>query len=236
MLVAHASDIHSGDHEFDLDRWNKLIDNLIASSARVVLITGDITENAKPEEFEPLREGLTRLAAKKPTMVVPGNHDAWWKGSLPGLGRRIKHFQAFVDSIPDLYGGAGGPHRMEVGGHLFVGLDSASGIFPWPPSLAKGKIGYQQMQALDGILDRAKMPVHVCLHHHPYFVGPGLKLVDADEFAYTIADRIGALFFGHKHEHKRGNFWFASGKTLREGRYRLVDVANLSSMTVKFVP
>ncbi len=75
--VAHVSDTHLGKvregKRPPLDVNTELFTALNDADAHLVLVTGDLTEGGRPEEFRRLLGVLDRCAA--PTFVCPGNHD-----------------------------------------------------------------------------------------------------------------------------------------------------------------
>ena len=74
--IAHITDTHIGTTRHPR-RTVEIIDELLASvnasEAFLALITGDLTENGRPEQFREFLELLD--ACRLPTFVVPGNHD-----------------------------------------------------------------------------------------------------------------------------------------------------------------
>ena len=75
-IIAHITDIHIGSDRHKLssqDIFKAVIAKLNASEAAFVVVTGDLTENGKPEQFQSFNEILDTCAL--PTFVCPGNHD-----------------------------------------------------------------------------------------------------------------------------------------------------------------
>lgn len=74
--VAHVTDTHigkTGKLRPDTEILQAIIEAINASEASLTLITGDLTENGEPEQFQRFL-GLLDLC-RLPTFVVPGNHD-----------------------------------------------------------------------------------------------------------------------------------------------------------------
>ena len=69
--VAHVSDLHFGD--VDSTILEILRRRLLALAPNLVVVSGDLTQRAKPEQFREARAFLDTLP--KPQIVVPGNHD-----------------------------------------------------------------------------------------------------------------------------------------------------------------
>lgn len=82
MIIAQITDLHAGRRltgpEGTLDTFECLqraVDHLntLQPAPDVVLVTGDLTNGAKPEDYARLEPMLARLDA--PVYVIPGNHD-----------------------------------------------------------------------------------------------------------------------------------------------------------------
>jgi 3',5'-cyclic AMP phosphodiesterase CpdA len=69
--VAHVSDLHFGRVELNL--LEVLRHRLKQLEPHLVVVSGDLTQRAKPEQFREARAFLDTLP--KPQIVVPGNHD-----------------------------------------------------------------------------------------------------------------------------------------------------------------
>jgi 3',5'-cyclic AMP phosphodiesterase CpdA len=69
--IAHLSDLHFG------TEMPVVLDELAASvrefAPDLVVVTGDLTQRARPEQFESARRFLDSLAF--PQLIIPGNHD-----------------------------------------------------------------------------------------------------------------------------------------------------------------
>jgi 3',5'-cyclic AMP phosphodiesterase CpdA len=70
-VIAHLSDLHFG--KIDPRLLDPLRRQLEALHPHVLVISGDLTQRAKPEQFRAARAYLDTLP--KPQVVVPGNHD-----------------------------------------------------------------------------------------------------------------------------------------------------------------
>jgi len=209
----------------------------------VVLITGDITDDGKKNQYknavkliQPLVDGGFKVLA------CPGNHDYGLAGNI----YTEKSQQLYQDYIlGDLLGikkAGRSDVKMEdiyptvdkINGFLFVGVDSVVGNEDELLHFASGEVGDAQRKKLAAILTD---PVHsdkqkvVYFHHHPFYRNILKKIVleldDAKEVMRILGGRVDVLCFGHKHvsdvwpaEH--GIDWImASGKsTERNDRYK----------------
>ena len=85
-VIAQLSDIHIGGHTPGSgERFSQAIDEINAMTRRpdLVLLTGDVTHNGTPEEWDELCERLSVLQA--PWEAIAGNHD---KGIAELAGHR----------------------------------------------------------------------------------------------------------------------------------------------------
>jgi Icc protein len=73
ILIAHVSDTHLDTDERSTERTRAVMAHLEdLHDLDAVLITGDVTDPARPDEYELARE---LFASRHPVMVCPGNHD-----------------------------------------------------------------------------------------------------------------------------------------------------------------
>jgi hypothetical protein len=112
----------------------QVIDTLNALQPRpdVVVITGDLVDFGRPEEYQTLREALQRL--QLPFYLMAGNHD---------------NREALRAAFPDHTYLQAGPTlnwQLSVGGVRLLALDSSVPQQPW------GEVDEQQLQWLDQAL------------------------------------------------------------------------------------
>jgi 3',5'-cyclic-AMP phosphodiesterase len=176
VLIAQVTDLHidadGGFMRRFVDSNAKLSAALTFLSTRhtrpdVVLATGDLVNDGRPDQYEMLRDLLASFTI--PTYLVPGNHDdreafraafadqAWMPPSGP------------IDYVVDDY-----PLRL-------IGLDTTV------PDRHDGEIDAAQLRWLDGVLGEGpKRPTLVFLHHPPFLTG----LWMFDEIRLTGAERL----------------------------------------------
>lgn len=104
-VVLHISDTHFGAEQ------QLVVEALVALAARqrpeIVVLSGDITQRARPAEFRAARAFVDRLGA--PVLAIPGNHDIplfdpWARLTRP-YARYTKAFGADLEPVhasPDL--------------------------------------------------------------------------------------------------------------------------------------
>ena len=196
MLIAHISDTHvlTGGRRlagrFDTGAaYARLIESLerLTTAPDLILFSGDLGEDATPDEYDYVGEGLRRLG--HPVLAVPGNHDARAPmiAALPDIVQTspFGHICAFDDSR-DL---------------AIIGLDTLVEGKP------HGELCADRLSWLsDRLTDCAGKPVLLFMHHPP--IVTGLKDMDSmglltggAEFARLVAEhgQVQAILCGHMH-------------------------------------
>lgn len=194
-IIAQVSDIH-------VRPRGMLYQNLVDSNAmftravetlnrldpkpHLVLITGDLTDEGSPEEYEMLRELLAPLA--HPYAVMPGNHDD-----------RVRLGEAFGDQ-PWL------PLEGELNFGIDVGPVRVLALDTTVPGLHHGELSPTTLTWLEReLIANARRRVVIAMHHPPFSSGiPYLDLYGMREIGpfsdllsrYSNIDRIIA---GHVH-------------------------------------
>lgn len=211
--IIHMSDLHIGYDDLG-DRFRTIVRNLKAEKrdnpeGYVLVITGDLVDNANQERYDEVKTGLDSLKTFgfKHILVVPGNHD-YGTGSH-GDKKFVRLFkQTFFDKqVPypklDIIGDSDG----EI---AFIGLDSMAEELHWYDELfAEGELGITQLQSLKDLLhsDEVKSCCFraIYLHHHPFDAFPLHQLKDSESLEDTLKDTIksgisiDALLYGHNH-------------------------------------
>jgi 3',5'-cyclic AMP phosphodiesterase CpdA len=74
IVIAHLSDVHLDDGRSSAARTKAVMTYLeeLPYELDAVLVTGDIADHARPEEYARARK---LLASRHPTLICPGNHD-----------------------------------------------------------------------------------------------------------------------------------------------------------------
>jgi 3',5'-cyclic-AMP phosphodiesterase len=193
VRIAHLSDLHvtrPGDPAFGRLDTNPFIANAIDAvnsftpAIDVVIITGDLTNNGVPEEYEILGRHLARLEV--PYFAVPGNHDD------------SRTMSEELDGPWDK--GAALDYAVDFDGLRFIGLDSSI------PGEDRGELSRAQLTWLDHCLaEDADRPAIVFFHHPPFTTGlefmDGIGLSGKDELAAVLArhPEVLAVCCGHLH-------------------------------------
>jgi 3',5'-cyclic AMP phosphodiesterase CpdA len=163
-----------------------------------VAMTGDISNIGLPAEFQLARSWLETLGPVEDVSFVPGNHDAYVRGSMPDLARVFAPWT--TGERPD---GSQFPYLRARGGVALIGLSSGA---PTPFFIASGRLGREQLRAGETLLREAEtrgLVRVVLIHHPPHCAAPSLGrgLSDARDFEAMIR-RVGAELILHGHNHK----------------------------------
>jgi 3',5'-cyclic AMP phosphodiesterase CpdA len=238
--IIHLSDIHIG-YEDLASRFRGIVSKMISSITpaedHVVLVTGDISEDATREgTHEEARVQFDRLRdAGFHVLVVPGNHD-YGTGTV-GYSQYVGEFkERFYGTSEVVY-----PKLDLIGNMAFLGLDSMAEEIHWYDRLfAEGELGEAQLNRLAELLDgepvKSAEDTIVYLHHHPFHPKPFHQLRDSDDLRDVLRDRgIDALLFGHNHDgHSNHGEWGISrvydagsstGKGGEVGPLRIMDLS-----------
>jgi Icc protein len=197
MLIAQLSDLHVRPRGIPAARvveTNMLVERALAVIAAltprpdVVVVSGDVTECGRPEEYAMAAE-LFRRYLTMPVFVVPGNHDRRDNfraglGHMPGVTDHPDFVQYAVDDYPV----------------RLVMLDSVV------PQAGHGLLCAERMAFLDETLSaQPHKPTMLVLHHPPMLTGAagmdGIFLRNTAELG-TLLERhpqVERILTGHHH-------------------------------------
>ncbi len=181
-----------------------MIADIAAAAPDHVAVTGDLANLALPAEFIRAVAWLDRLGPPDQVTVVPGNHDML----VPvAHGHGLGHWRDFMTGDADLGHDPGTiqafPFVRERGEVALIGVNSS---LPTAPLLASGRVGPEQLQRLERVLERLGRAgrCRIVLIHHPIARGviawrKGLS--DAAALRAVLA-RAGAELVLHGHSHR----------------------------------
>jgi 3',5'-cyclic AMP phosphodiesterase CpdA len=182
----------------DMAVLDEIVADMKAHHPTHIAVTGDVSNIGLPAEFRLARRWLETLGAPEQVSFVPGNHDAYVRGSLPDLARAFAQWTA-----GEANSGEDFPYLRLRGEVALIGLSSA---VPMPPFIASGYLGRRQLAASERLLaetGRRGLFRIVMLHHPPQLsvASWGRGLLDAHGFATAIR-RAGAELIIHGHNHR----------------------------------
>lgn len=172
----------------------------------VVAISGDLSQRARPGEFQAARQLLRDAAKVSQVIVVPGNHDVkWWRAPL-GVGSRASAIANYAKYITTDF-----EPVLTVPGVTFVGINTAQGVVPgtitWNPRDVGvvGNMSNAQIAEARKKFDAAPPDNHrvIVMHHNPLRgeISNRYGLSRPARAAKAFADlRIDLVLCGHDHQ------------------------------------
>ena len=197
MILVQLTDLHIrpvGMAAYRTAETNMLSERAMRAVARLkmrpdaLVISGDLTDNGLPEEYQLLAD-LLRRYIKIPVYLIPGNHDRrevlkTELSHLPGLTDAAHFAHYAVDS-----------HDVRL-----VMLDTVI------PGSGAGELCAERLAWLDATLAAEPgKPTIVVMHHPPFATGiahmDSIALRNQDEFASVIArhHQVKRILCGHVH-------------------------------------
>ena len=191
MRIAHLSDLHlSPDHFPDrTDAFYEILQKCKTLDVDHIIITGDITNQAKPKEFAHARSILKEfrfLDPEKLTVTI-GNHDIYGGPyyaedvltfprycSETNYDAKLKEFHSSFhesfDGCQYINGKSIFPFVKIIKGIAFVGINSVARWNAWSNPLgSNGEIDPDEFRQLKGLFESdmlKKSTVLVLIHHH----------------------------------------------------------------------
>lgn len=181
MLLAHITDLHVAREEsysspaespwiprvrkHSIPVLRRMLEDLAAHRPDRVVITGDLTQTSKREEFEEGARILAETLGALPITILPGNHDRWNAEAVEGGFFEQSFGRWLASDLPT----QGFPLCHLHDGVAIVALDSSPFSPTLPPAEVAGRVSKEQ---LDRLLTWSNLPalrerfLIVALHHH----------------------------------------------------------------------
>ena len=193
--IFHISDVHFGPPHLPRVAQG-VLDFITEHRPDLVVLSGDLTQRARPEQFREARAFVDRIPV--PVLVVPGNHDVplWrvWERVFDPYGAYKRSFSPELEPI------------YRDGEMLVVGINTA---FGW--TFKDGRIKLGRLLEVADICSQASESVLkvVVAHHHlipPPNFGSQAVLGNAYE-AIDLFSSVGVdlILSGHLHQAYIGN-------------------------------
>lgn len=205
--LVHLSDLHFG--RVDPALLDPLRDLVHRIAPTAVVVSGDLTQRAKSEEFEQARAWLDTLP--DPQIIVPGNHDI----SLYNVFRRFvlpldRYKRYITDDLDPVY----------IDDEIAVlGVNTARSL-----TFKDGRVNKEQVAKIRETLSGLDPKMtRVVVTHHPFDLPQGSEerdLVDRAGMAMDVFKDLGVdlLMAGHLHLSHAGN---------TQARYKISEYAAL---------
>jgi len=223
--LIHISDLHFGAHD---ERLVEAVEQRIhEAEPDVVVISGDLTQRARTDQFKDACRFLERLReAGHEVLAVPGNHDVPLYDVLRRFLSPLIRYQRYIDD--DLC-----PFH-ELPGAAVLGINTARSL-----TFKDGRISHEQMHFIRETFAKTDAnAMRILVTHHPLFAlpvgdGPELgKAVGRQELALdAIADAgVDVLLAGHHH---RASTHHASDLVTRAGPALVVQAGTATSTRLR---
>jgi 3',5'-cyclic AMP phosphodiesterase CpdA len=247
--VFHVSDLHFG--------WPAVPEQIEAieqiiqmNKYDVVAISGDLTQRARPGEFQRAEVFIRDATKVSRVITVPGNHDVkWWRAPLGIRDRQniYGNYRRFIDR--DL------EPELQVPGATFVGINTSHGVtwrtLTWNVRDISiiGDIHKHQLEEAKDLFEKAPpRDARVIVMHHNPVRGElsqrhGLK--NTQKILGAFAEMgVDLVCCGHDHqesvhyiEHTRKGTVISTAGTVsnrsRGGRPSSVNVIQIGSQTIE---
>lgn len=190
--ILHLSDIHFG------PKHVAPVSEAIARSVErerpdLVIVSGDLTQRARPEQFREARAFVDRIGAVSPVLAVPGNHDVplWrvWERLFAPYGAWKRHYGHPIESL----------FRDEA--LLVLGVNTAQAF-----AFKGGRVRSRRVGEIERELATAAPgQFRIVVAHHHLVRPPGVEAAEhaswgAAAAARRLAPGIDLVLSGHLHE------------------------------------
>lgn len=193
-ILAHISDLHFGTEDRAIA--DGLRGELLEKKPNLVIVTGDLTQRARRNQFLAAENFLGGLPF--PRLVVPGNHDIPLFDLFRRLFSPLGRYRGIVtEDLNPFYG------NDEI---AVCGINTAR-----RSTWKEGRISLVQMEEIRSKL--CSLPnslIKIVVTHHPFIPPPeddGIKLVGRSVRALTVLEECGVelLLSGHLHHGYSGD-------------------------------
>ena len=192
-ILIHCSDVHFGPPHLP-HVAEGLLQLIEGQHPDLVVISGDLTQRAKPRQFLEARSFVDRIhRSHVPTLVVPGNHDVpmyrVWERVFDPFGAYRSHFSRELEPVY---------RDREM---LVIGINTA---FNW--TIKGGRITSRRLREVGELLAAAPLgQFRVVVPHHDLIPPPGVSrrrvLANARRAMELFsAAGVDLVLSGHQHQ------------------------------------
>lgn len=186
--IVHLSDIHFG--EIDYALVDRVIEEINQIGPDLVIVSGDLTQRAKKDQFIEARRFLDQLP--QPQIVVPGNHDVPLYNVFDRFINPLEKYTKYITGdLEPFYA----DEEMAV-----AGINTARSL-----TIKGGRINDEQVETIrDKMCALKEKMLKVIVTHHPFDVPEGHDENDIVGRAEEVLPRIAAcgadvFLAGHLH-------------------------------------
>lgn len=185
MRIIHISDLHFGMHNPAI--IEPFLEDIALLKPEIIIISGDLTQRARPEQYQQLSEFLQRLIV--PLLIVPGNHDIPLHNPF---ARFLNPFKLYADSISPQLEATFSNKEVNI-----LGINSAT-----PYKIKDGILSHKALRRINNYFSSTSGQLNILFFHHnlKYFSGMHHPLNNAEEFIrYLKESPIHIVCTGHLH-------------------------------------
>jgi 3',5'-cyclic AMP phosphodiesterase CpdA len=184
--IAHISDAHFGAHDSTIA--SKLLDELNRAEYDVIVVSGDMTQRGRVDQFQAAAMWLDQLTA--PVLIVPGNHDVpLYDIYTRFLHPRDRYLAHICDDLEPTY------FDSEL---AICGIDTTKTF-----TTKYGRITDEQVAHIATKLANLGDRWKIVVAHHPFIVPAGQESerVDGADMALPVFESAGVdmILTGHLH-------------------------------------
>lgn len=197
LKLLHISDLHFGE-PFVPHVGEALLEKLAQLPADVIVVSGDLTQRAKPREFRAARDYLARLPPL-PRVVVPGNHDVPLYRMHERLLQPYRLYRQYIAEELNTV--------LRLDNAVIVALDSTN---PYR-TVSNGRICTEQLEFCQQALsDTPPDAARIIVAHHHFAPAPDYDGSEAMTKGKRALDwftrlKVDLILAGHLHRAYVGN-------------------------------
>ncbi len=197
LSLLHISDLHFGP-PFHPEVAAALLRLAPTLNVQGIIVSGDLTQRAKREQFIDARRFLDQLP-RLPTLVIPGNHDVplyriWERFANPhGLYK-----QYITDDLQPI---------LRVNDAVIIGIDSTAPR----TAITNGRISRRQLEQVAAAFQAAgEAKIRIVVAHHPFAPAPDILKDKRMPFSQRAIQQfeelnVEVILGGHLHRAYIGN-------------------------------
>jgi 3',5'-cyclic AMP phosphodiesterase CpdA len=186
--LVHLSDLHFG--RVDYSVVEPLVATIGEIKPDVVVVSGDLTQRARSQQFKEAKEFLDRLPS--PQIIVPGNHDVPLHNAYARFFQALDKYKRYItDDLEPFYS----DEELAI-----LGINTARSL-----TIKYGRVNEEQIAAIrERLCPFADDVTKIIVTHHPFDLPEGHdedELVGRAQLAMEAIAKCGAdvLLAGHLH-------------------------------------